>query len=298
MKFMVIEMKDLEKMRMDRWKEISGEYFSCSLLASPFNRRITVYKFKLIREEGAREMICALDEKAKAQGLEKIWIKSKTNWALAFIDCGMRLEASIPGYFRGEEPALVLARYLDTRRKVPSNGEGGVQAVKLALTCKKNTGKRPLPAGVSLKWGRAEHCRAIAGLYGRVFSTYPFPVFDPTYLENTMENNFYYITAWCGGEIVAAASAEVNHLEKNAEVTDFATLPEWRGNGLASTLLEKLECRLISDGIRCIYTIARSSSTGMNKVFAGAGYGFRGALPNNCNIAGGFEDMNVWSKLV
>jgi hypothetical protein len=36
----------------------------------------------------------------------------------------------------------------------------------------------------------------------------------------------------------------------------------------------------------------------MNKVFAGAGYGFSGVLINNCNISGDFEDMNVWFKII
>lgn len=287
----------MELMRLDWREDIVGADFSCSVLYSTHNRRITVNKFNLGRDEGAKEMITVLEGKAITHGLGKIWLKSGTRWAEAFTDAGMSVEAAIPGYYKGREAALVMAKFLSARRQCPSNERSVEQISKLLSGCREKNGRKVLPAGISLEWGRAEHCQAMAGLYGKVFITYPFPVFDPVYLERTMEENFCYITAIYKGEMVAAASAEVNTAEKNAEVTDFATLPEWRGRGLAGCLLEYMERRLISEGTRCLYTIARSGSAGMNRVFAGAGYGYRGVLRNNCNISGGFEDMNVWSKI-
>jgi len=150
-----------------------------------------------------------------------------------------------------------------------------------------------LPAGITIEYAQPEHCEDLARLFSKVFPTYPFPVSDPGYLKHTMDNGTCYITAWHNGELIAASSAETDRQQKNAEMTDFATLPIWRGHGLASCLLAQLESRLESEGYRCLYTIARSSSIGMNKVFAGAGYGFNGVLVNNCNISGDFEDMNV-----
>lgn len=295
---MAVEIKNVEQTGQDHWAVIEGRDFSNRILVSPYNRRITVYEFDLVRDHGAGEMVQVLVEKAKAHGLDKIWLKSGTKWKHAFLSAGMKLEASIPGYYKGEEPALIFAMYLSTKRQTPSNSRGSDLVKKLISGFKTGTGKRMLPAAITLKWGQPEHCPALARLYSKVFPTYPFPVSDPDYLKHTMDNGTCYIMAWHNEELIAAASAEINRPQKNAEMTDFATLPMWRGYGLASCLLAQLESRLKSEGYRCLYTIARSSSAGMNKVFAGAGYSFSGVLINNCNIGGGFEDMNVWSKIL
>jgi len=294
---MVLSKQMNEQAGTDRWEAIEGHGFRCRILISPYNRRITVYDFNLALDEGASEMVQTLSKKAAVQGFDKIWLKSRPKWAYSFFDTGVKLEAIIPGYFTGQEPALVFSRYLSAERQTPSNSKNLDQVKKLVLACKVGAGQRPLPAGITLKWGQPEHCRLLAKLYSRVFTTYPFPIFDPDYLKYTMEHDVRYITAWHNQKLVAAASAEMNLAEKNAEVTDFATVPEWRGYGLASCLLNHLELRLKSDSIRCLYTIARSSSTGMNKVFADNGYEYCGVLVKNCNINGDFEDMNVWSKI-
>lgn len=295
---MAVEMQNVEQMGPDQWEFIKSRHFNTRILVSPFNRRITVYEFDLKRECGAGEMIGTLVEKAEAHNLDKIWLKSGVRWKHSFLSAGMKLEACIPGYYEGGEPALVLALYLSAGRQNPSNSRGAHRAKELTSRFQIGSGKRPLPAGITLKWARPEHCSALAGLYGRVFATYPFPVADPDYLKFMMDKGACYIMAWHNEELIAAASAETNRSHKNAEMTDFATISSWRGYGLASCLLAQMEARLGIEGYRCLYTIARSRSAGMNKVFAGAGYSFSGVLINNCNIGGGFEDMNVWSKVL
>ncbi|HQA81666.1 MAG TPA: hypothetical protein PLV96_12800 [Methanoregulaceae archaeon] len=44
------------------------------------------------------------------------------------------------------------------------------------------------------------------------------------------------------------------------------------------------------------YTIARAKSYSINITFARGGYEYGGLLPNNTNISGTIEDMNVWYK--
>lgn len=295
---MAAKTKDLAQPGCDRWEFIKGGCFSCYILVSPFNRRITVYSFDLLRDQGAGEMVQALAENAKLHGLDKIWLKSTADWENAFLSAGMKLEASIPGYYYGKETALVFARYLSAGRQTPSNSKDIVLAEELISGFKTENGKRMLPSGITPLWAKREHCADLARLYSRVFPTYPFPVADPGYIKHTMDSGTCYITAWHDDELIAASSAETNRPQKNAEMTDFATLPAWRGHGLASCLLSQMESRLDSEGYRCLYTIARSSSIGMNKVFAGAGFSFNGVLIKNCNIGGDFEDMNVWSKIL
>lgn len=288
--------KDFVQAGRDRWEDMEGNHFFCRILISPYNRRITVSEFNLTGVEGADEMVRVLEGKAASNGLDKIWLKSGEKWGAALLDAGMRTEAKIPGYYGGLRPALIASRYLSSSRQTPSGAPG--ETARFVSGMKNRPGKRVLPAGVRLEWGRPEQCTALAWLYESVFQTYPFPVFDPGYLAFTMSHDVYYLSAWYEGEPVAVAAAEINWRDQNAEMTDFATLPQWRGHGLACCILEQLEIQLKSEGIRCLYTIARSSSKGMNQVFANAGYAYRGVLLNNCNIAGAFEDMNVWSKVV
>lgn len=282
----------------DHWENMEGQYFKCRILMSPYNRRITIKSFTLVRDEGAAEMFQVLAEKAVAHGLDKIWLLAGPKWARCFKDIGAQLEAVIPGYYAGKEPALVFAWYLSEQRRTPSHQNNKEHISKLVFPDEHTTRQAQLPGGIRLVWGRAEHCRALAHLYRRVFATYPFPVFDPDYLRYTMDHDVCYLTAWQAQELVAAAAAEINCTEKNAEMTDFATAPAWRGHGLAHLLLHHLELQMRREGLRCLYTIARSSSIGMNKVFAGNGYGYCGVLVKNCNISGNFEDMHVWSKII
>jgi len=79
-------------------------------------------------------------------------------------------------------------------------------------------------------------------------------------------------------------------------MTDFATLPSERGKGLASILLNNLEEEARKRGTEYFYTIARSRSFGMNKVFKRAGYEYTGKLINNCNMCGEIENMYIWCK--
>ena len=95
---------------------------------------------------------------------------------------------------------------------------------------------------------------------------------------------------------MALSSAEMDADARNAEMTDFATLPDYRGRGLATLLLEAMEAAMHDREMATAYTIARAPSFGMNITFARMGYRFAGRLINNTNIAGRFEDMNVWYK--
>jgi putative beta-lysine N-acetyltransferase len=83
---------------------------------------------------------------------------------------------------------------------------------------------------------------------------------------------------------------------KNDEMSDFATHPVERGKGFAAFLLRKMENIVREMGIITSYTIARTSSPGINAAFAKMEYRHGGVLVHNTNIAGGIEDMNVWYK--
>jgi beta-lysine N6-acetyltransferase len=111
-----------------------------------------------------------------------------------------------------------------------------------------------------------------------------------------MAQGVRYFCVRIGETIAAVSSAEVHAGEGNVEMTDFATLPEYRGRGLSGYLLGRMEAAMRTAGIRTAYTIARAASLPMNLVFARAGYAYGGTLVNNTGICGGLESMHVWHK--
>jgi putative beta-lysine N-acetyltransferase len=133
-------------------------------------------------------------------------------------------------------------------------------------------------------------------VYREVFPSYPFPIHDPGYLAKTMLDNVRYYCIRHEGRIVSLSSAEMDPDGRNAEMTDFATLPSHRGAGHAVHLLAKMEDDMVHRDIRTAYTIARSMSPGMNITFAKLDYIYSGTLINNTDISGNIESMNVWYK--
>ena len=107
-----------------------------------------------------------------------------------------------------------------------------------------------------------------------------------------------YFGVWHEKSLVALSSCEIYRNQSNAEMTDFATLPEHRGMNLSLHLLDEMENELRKQNINMAYTIARAYSFGMNIAFAKANYIFAGTLRNNTNISGNIESMNVWYKFI
>ena len=136
----------------------------------------------------------------------------------------------------------------------------------------------------------------IADIYKKVFDTYPFPIHNPEYIKKTMDENFIYFGIQEQDKLVGISSSEMDEEEKNVEMTDFAVLPEYRGNSFAVFLLQKMEEKMKAKGINTFFTIARAVSFGMNATFAKMGYHYSGTLVKNTNISGNIESMNIWYK--
>jgi len=122
-------------------------------------------------------------------------------------------------------------------------------------------------------------------------------VHEKDYIIKTMDKNLiYFYIADREDQIVSVSSLEVDWEGKNAEMTDFATIPEYRGNGFASFLLLQMEKEMHQLKLTKAFTIARAVSYGMNITFAKCGFEYCGTLVNNTNISGDLESMNVWHK--
>jgi putative beta-lysine N-acetyltransferase len=235
-----------------------------------------------------------MDDLAEKEGYSKIFTKVPGSFKDLLCTRNYLCEASIPRYY-GEEDALIMSKFLDEKRSIDSLDEMYENVIKTALSKEKGLNST-LPSGYSVRKCEKQYIEHMAEIYRKTFDTYPFPIDKPDYLLKTMDENVVYFGVFKEGKPVALSSAEIDFEHSAVEMTDFATLPEFRGKGLSSHLLMKMAEEMGSMGIRTAFTIARASSYGMNIVFAKCGYEYCGRLVNNTNIAGDIESMNIWYR--
>ena len=236
-----------------------------------------------------------LDMLTQQHGYTKIFAKVPVPHEKAFRGCGYEREGLIPRFYRGETAAAFLGKVLAPERAARCDWKGIKSIVAMAIA-KRGEPVVSLPDGYRLRSARPGDADALAELYGNVFASYPFPIQDPTYVAETMQQHVRYFVAEQDEEIVAAAASEMDPDNLNVEMTDFATRPAHRGRGLAGNLLLFMETKMRRQGMRTLYTIARAISPGINITFARCGYEHGGTLVNNTQISGSIESMNLWYR--
>jgi putative beta-lysine N-acetyltransferase len=237
-----------------------------------------------------------LDLLAITRGYSKIFAKIPAAAKQSFLQNGYDAEAAIPDFFQGGEDALFLGKYFSPERMEEKHPEVVEQTLEVALEKPQLDGVPELEPQLRSRQMRPADTAPMAKLYRQVFASYPFPIHDELYLERTMREDVMYFGIWEKDHLIALASAELDRKGGNAEMTDFATRPDYRGRGLANYLLAKTERAAWRRGIKTAYTIARAYSPGMNITFARNGYTFSGTLTHNTQISGKLESMNVWYK--
>lgn len=258
-----------------------------------FNDR--VYLMKLSKADFPA-IINWIYDLAQENGYTKIFVKVP-QWAKkGFDESGYEVEAYIPKFFTGKENAYFMSFYFGEDRKSQKDRQEAEQIIECAKKVQPIKGEIQLQRNYCYEILAPKDADDMASVYIKVFETYPFPIFDPNYLKLTMDQNIVYFGIKDQGRLVAISSCEMDEKNKNVEMTDFATLPEYRSKGFASFLLSKMEQEMKRRGIIIAYTIARSLSYGMNITFAKHEYIFSGTLINNTNIFGSIESMNVWYK--
>lgn len=246
-----------------------------------------------------------LVELARIHGYTKVFVCVPAASAQPFEWEGYRVEAEVPDYYQNGDSALFMARYLHAERSIEKEEERMQTILGQALQVQKQSGtsSRAKSAVPLVRRCTAADVAAMTCLYADVFQSYPFPIFTPAYVLDGMQKaeqaagqRVRYYGIETQGSLVALASADYNSQQGHVEMTDFATLPAWRGKGFARHLLAHMEEDMRSLHLRTAYTIARALSPGMNAAFAAQGYAFGGRIANNTQISGTIESMNVWYK--
>ncbi|MFO7932449.1 MAG: putative beta-lysine N-acetyltransferase [Bacteroidales bacterium] len=259
-----------------------------------FNDRIYLMK---LHQEDCPGVLGELRQIARENAYTKIFCKVPGWAAPAFFSDGYLMEAQIPKFYKKKEAAFFLSKYLNSDRLLGVEHESLAELGKLLKTTipgREPSGKTGI--GGEIKKLDLSYVGEITSVYREVFLSYPFPIHDPEYITRTMKQNVQYYGIERKGNLMAVASSEIDTEGQYAEMTDFATLPDYRGNNLSVRLLSKMEEEMKKQGIHTLYTIARLNSAAMNRTFLKLQYSYAGTLIRNTNIAGKIESMNVYYK--
>ena len=243
-------------------------------------------------------VIPKINSLAKKKKYTKVFTKIP-KWAVeGFKKDGYIQEGRIPKFYNGKIDAYFYSKFLDKNRaEIKPEVKNIIEKhIKLALSKKSAYLNIQFNRDLKLKLLDENDVIKLAKLYKSVFKSYPFPIFNPDFLENTMNNHVVYFGVYDKNKLIAAASSEMYKDGGNAEMTDFATLPDYRGNNLSLNLLREMEAEMRLRKMKTLYTIARSHSAGMNITFSKLNYSYSGTLINNTDIAGKIESMNIWYK--
>ncbi|WP_319589616.1 putative beta-lysine N-acetyltransferase [uncultured Draconibacterium sp.] len=257
-----------------------------------------VYLMKLDSTDCPSTIIQNINKLARENKYTKIFCKIPASAAPLFLANGFLPEAQIPAFYNSEEAAFFVSKFLSSDRLLEIETDRLSDLSKLLNEQKSmSTGAKSASTdGITLRRLDKADYEQITEIYREVFVTYPFPIYNPGFILKSIEDGTQYYGAEIEGKLVALASAEIDKKGKNAEMTDFATLPQFRGRSLAVLLLGEIEKAMKVQGITTLYTIARLNSVGMNKTFLKMNYCYSGTLIKNTHIAGKIESMNVLYK--
>ncbi|WP_418791532.1 putative beta-lysine N-acetyltransferase [Phosphitispora sp. TUW77] len=267
--------------------------FTVEVFIDCTNKRIKVLDYQAAT---VRAMVEYLNYLARENGFGKVVLVSREEDWETCISYGYILEGFIQEYFRGEKPGYCLTRFFDKERRISQFIEDEDEILQEILAQPSTVNLKKLSEDSRLRSAGIEDIPALAELFTAVFSSYPAPLYKPEYLEQVVGKKSHFKIIEHQGKIVSAASAEINRTNMTAEMTDCATLPDYRGQGLMSILINALEIEMKKEHIHTLYSLSRALSHGINLVFHRHGYTYGGRLINNCNIMGKFEDMNLWVK--
>jgi beta-lysine N6-acetyltransferase len=226
---------------------------------------------------------------------QKVIIKAKSEQEEEWLSKGFSLEGEFTGYYNGSN-ALAMCKYYNNDRRNSSFWLEEDTILRDVQQLPLKNESQPLIDNYKLRLADENDAVQLSELYKRVFVIYPTPMDNPDYIKEMMRSGTLFCIITHNETIVSAASADVNRTHHNAELTDCATLPEFRKYGLMKHLINQLEKELFRRKIFCSYSIARALSFGMNAVFQQRGYRYKGRLANNCKIFDKYEDMNIWVK--
>lgn len=252
---------------------------------------------------------------AHCLGRTKVLTMVEEKVAAELIEQGFRLAGTMPGFYRGKSGCSVLTYNLDEDRLQMANPKEDARVG--AILDKTNAlndsdiredfcllGDENLIEGSDNNQqpeqktilAMPDDAERIAQLIDKTFFDYPTPSHDPAYVRSQIESGVPFRYIEDDGKMVACASAELVPDALTAELTDCATLPEYRKKGYMQALLSHLMWDLKQKEYCSAFTYARARVPGINILFKKLGFQFCGSIHKSCRIGEGLEDMNMWIR--
>ncbi|MBA4320075.1 MAG: putative beta-lysine N-acetyltransferase [Flavobacterium sp.] len=258
--------------------------------ADYINSRLKILDYNSVSQDTVMSII----DFAQKQSFGKIIYNSRIKLLCPFINCGFKVEGTINGFFEGED-AYCISYFIDKKRENTNFKELEDTILYKCVVEKKKTSVLKKTTYLIRK-AEISDIGQIIDLFKAVFQTYPSPVYSHEYLEHVMDKQILFKVAVDDGKIISIASADMDKLNLNAEITDCATYPEYRGKGILTNLICSLEKGLKDRSFITLYSLSRAINPGINMALSKLDYKYCGRLINNCHICGNFEDMNIWVK--
>lgn len=272
--------------------QIKEEGFEATIFLDQYNQRVKILKYQAT---DFRAMIMRIRWITEANRFDKIiCMASRSDWQI-FLKFGYVLEAVVKYYLNGQD-AYVMSKFRSQERLTSGNLMEETLLIEKIMSQGINKKERVLDPSLNIRMAKPSDIENLIKLYQGIFETYPSPLIHANYFESIFQKDSIFALCEKDGQILSAASAELNPSSMAAELTDCATVNSARGMGLMTHILTFLEEELIKREYICSYTMARARSYGMNNVFHQMNYEFLGRLVNNCDIFGDYEDMNIWVR--
>lgn len=281
-------------MRADRC-DLNNDYYTKIDRTKAFvdltNKRLKILDLNAISLQSLKRII----HFASKLHLGKIICNSNKESLESFVSAGFAIEGRINGYFKGED-AFCMSYYINSDRNICSNFTQKDLLVKQCLSLQNSYVYNENNQVYQIRTATENDIPEMIKLFSTVFLTYPTPIYNQEYLKEAMNNKILYKVAVYDEKIVSIASADMDKENLNAEITDCATSPAYRGKGILANIIYSLECDLKDKGFLTLYSLCRAINPSINFVLSKHNYNFTGRMVNNCNICGTFEDMNIWVK--
>lgn len=208
---------------------------------------------------------------------------------------GFDQEGEISHFFFGKD-GYILTKYKEDFRKKSTSLEVNKKVMDLVKKDNKVFSNIELGEEFQIQLATKNEIIPLSSLYKKVFRYYPTHVHNPEYINKVISQTYFFVVILHQDKLISAASAIINPKYKNAEITDCATDPDYRGKSLMYHIILEIEKELRKRDIPTFYSLTRAQSFGMNLTVKRLGYQYGGTLINNCIIYSGFEDMNIWTK--
>ena len=235
---------------------------------------------------------------AKKQKYEKILSKAPESSMNLLKSNGFKVEAKIPGLYKGTIDGYFLADYVSKERH--QNDEkslktiASVKAIALAANKPDTDSHFELPAHLEIEKLSSQDFDQLENLHKKAYKYHPNQIKDRAQFDTLAALNHHFYGLFEDGKLLVSTILAIHKEEANVEIVDFVTHPDFRGQNLSYFLVQHLKGQINSLECKTIYTMVRATSYGLNITFSKHGFTLAGTLTNNCVVRDTMESMNVW----